>query len=158
MIDDFMRAAIAEAVIAEGFDEVPVGAVIVKDGVIIAAAGNMKERENCALYHAEMIAIKKACAVLDNWYLDGCEMYVTLEPCPMCAGGIINSRLDKVYYGASDYKTGCAGSVCNLLADKSFNHQPQVIGGILEKECSDLLTNYFKGKRAANKLKKLTDK
>ncbi len=154
MIEKFMRAAIAEAKCAEKYDEVPVGAVIVKDGVIIAAAGNMKERENCAIYHAEIVAIKQACSVVDNWYLDGCEMYVTLEPCPMCAGAIINSRIDKVYFGAFDYKTGCVGSVCNLLADKSFNHQPEVVSGVLEEECSALLTNYFKGKRAAKKLDK----
>ena len=96
MREEFMRVAIAEAKNAEEYDEVPVGAVIVKDGVVIASAGNMKERNNSAVYHAEIVAIMQACKVLDNWYLDGCDMYVTLEPCAMCAGAIINSRLDSV--------------------------------------------------------------
>ncbi len=158
MIEEFMRIAIAEAKNAEVYDEVPVGAVIVKDGIVIASAGNMKERENCAIYHAEIVAITKACKVLDNWYLDGCDMYVTLEPCAMCSGAIINSRLDSVYYGASDMKTGCAGSVCNLLENTSFNHQPKVIGGVLADECGGLLSTYFKGKRAIKKANKLQKK
>lgn len=154
MIEEFMRVAIAEANKAEEYDEVPVGAIIVKDGIIIARAGNMKERNNCAIYHAEIVVIKEACKVLDNWYLEGCAMYVTLEPCAMCAGAIINSRLDSVYYGACDSKTGCVGSVCNILENKSFNHQPEVVGGVLADECGKLLTEYFKKKREIKKLEK----
>lgn len=147
----FMKKAIAAAKRAAKADEVPVGAVIVKDGEIIAVGNNRKERENCALFHAETVAIRRACAKLDNWYLDGCEMYVTLEPCPMCAGALINSRLDKLYFGAYDPKAGCCGSVCDLVRDKRFNHNLQVEGGVLESECAALLSGYFKEKRAKNK-------
>ena len=150
----FMKKAIAAAKRAAKRDEVPVGAVIVKDGEVIAVAGNRKERENCAVYHAEIVAIKKACRKLDNWYLDGCEMYVTLEPCPMCAGALINSRLDKLYFGAYDPKAGCCGSLCNLVEDGRFNHTLKVEGGILKEECAALLSDYFKQKRALNKAAK----
>lgn len=150
----FMKKAIAAAKRAAKCDEVPVGAVIVKDGKIIATANNRKERENCAVFHAEILAVRKACKKLNNWYLDGCEMYVTLEPCPMCAGALINSRLDKLYFGAYDPKAGCCGSLCNLVEDKRFNHNLKVEGGVLREECAELLSSYFKNKRAENKAAK----
>lgn len=142
-----MKRAIELAKEASTYDEVPVGAVIVKDNKIIAEGTNHKERENMATRHAEIEAIEKASKVLGNWYLEGCEMYVTLEPCLMCCGAIINARLDSVYFGAYDSKTGCCGSVYNMLNDKHFNHQPKVEGGILQEECSKLLTEFFSKKR-----------
>ena len=150
----YMKKAIAAAKRAAAKDEVPVGAVIVKDGEIIAVANNRKERENCAVFHAEIVAIRRACKKLGNWYLDGCEMYVTLEPCPMCAGALINSRLDKLYFGAYDPKAGCCGSLENLVQDSRFNHTLSVEGGIMQKECAALLIGYFKQKRAQKKAEK----
>lgn len=147
----FMKTAIGVAKRAAAKGEVPVGAVIVKDGRIVARAGNMKERKNCALYHAETVAIARACRKLGNWYLDGCEMYVTLEPCAMCAGALINSRLDKLYFGAYDPKGGCCGSLFNLAEDKRFNHRLQVEGGILQSECGELLTDFFRALREGKK-------
>lgn len=147
----FMERALTLAKEAEKFDEVPVGAVIVKDNRIIAEGFNHKEIANCATRHAEIEVIESASKVLNNWYLEGCELYVTLEPCMMCCGAIINSRVDYVYFGAYDKKTGCAGSVYNLLEDKKFNHQPMVVGGILEEECSKILSNFFKKKRLEKK-------
>lgn len=150
----FMKKAIAAAKRAEAKDEVPVGAVIVRDGEMIAAACNRKERENCAVFHAEIVAIRKACRKLGNWYLDGCEMYVTLEPCPMCAGALINSRLDKLYFGAYDPKAGCAGSLYDLLRDGRFNHTLEVEGGVMKEECAALLSGYFRKKRESKKAEK----
>jgi len=144
---EFMQEAIKEAKIAESFDEVPIGAVIVKNGQIIARSGNRKERDNCAVSHAEILAIQKACKVCDNWYLDECELYVTLEPCIMCAGAIINSRLKAVYFGAYDLKSGAFGSVYDVATDKKLNHTLPVVGGILKEECGSLLTEFFKNKR-----------
>lgn len=144
---EYMRAAIREAVKAESEGEVPIGAVIVKDGEILAAAHNMKENWHCAVHHAEIVAIERACEAEDNWHLDGCDIYVTLEPCPMCAGAIINSRIRKVYFGAYDPKAGCCGTLYNLCEDKRFNHRPEVEGGVLEEECAELLTEYFRRKR-----------
>ena len=142
-----MKAAIKQAKIgAKNYDEVPIGAVIVKDGKIIARAHNKKETKNCANYHAEMVAIEKACKVVGDWRLIGCDMYVTLEPCPMCVGAIINARLDNVYFGAYDEKAGALVSKCNLMEMK-FNHYANYKGGILEKECAELLSEYFKKKR-----------
>lgn len=151
---DFMLKAIEQAKIAQSFDEVPIGAVIVKDGQIIACGHNYKERENCAVFHAEIMAIINACKKLNNWYLDGCTLYVTLEPCPMCSGAIINSRIDRVVYGAKDPKSGAVESLYNLLQDKRLNHQVQCLGGVLEEECASLLSNFFKRKREEKKSKK----
>lgn len=152
--EKFMRRALAAAKRAAAKGEVPVGAVIVKDGEVVATGCNMKERKNCALYHAETVAIARACKKLGNWYLDGCEMYVTLEPCAMCAGALINSRLDKLYFGAYDPKAGCCGSLENLVQDSRFNHTLSVEGGIMQKECAALLSGYFKQKRARKKAEK----
>ncbi len=143
----FMKMAIKEAMKAETFDEVPIGAVIVKDGKVIARAHNKKETKNQATRHAELEAIEKATKKVNNWWLEDCDIYVTLEPCAMCAGALINSRLRSIYFGAYDKKAGCCGSLYNLPTDKRFNHRLNVEGGIMEEECASLLTNYFKKKR-----------
>ncbi len=150
----FMQKAIEQAKSALAYDEVPIGAVIVKDDEIIAVGNNFKERENCAVYHAEVVAIINACKKLNNWYLDGCTLYVTLEPCPMCCGAIVNSRIDRVVYGTKDLKSGAVVSLYNLLNDSKLNHQVQVTGGVLEAECSSILTDFFKKKREDKKLNK----
>lgn len=152
--EKFMRLALEQAIDAKIFDEVPVGAVIVRDGKVIACANNRKERENCAVYHAEIVAIIEACKKLDNWYLDGCTMYVTLEPCPMCCGAILNSRIDRVVFGATDQKSGGVKSLFNLLNDTRLNHICEVESGVLEEECSKILTEFFKQKREEKKKNK----
>ena len=143
----FMSEAIEEARKAALEDEVPVGAVVVRKGEIIARAGNRKERDNCAVSHAEILAIKEAARVCGNWYLDECELYVTLEPCVMCAGAIINSRLKAVYFGAYDPKSGALGSVYDIAGDKKLNHFLPVTGGVCEEECATLLSSFFAEKR-----------
>lgn len=142
-----MRAAIvlAEAAAQEG--EVPVGAVIARDGEIISGGRNRREKGKNALYHAEIEAIDKACRALGGWRLPGCELYVTLEPCPMCAGAILNSRIRRVVYGAADPKAGCCGSVTDLFA-LPFNHHPAVEGGLRAEEASALLAEFFVRLRA----------
>lgn len=147
-----MRIAINEAKKARDNDEVPIGAVIVKDGEIIARAHNFTEKHQDATRHAEMIAIEKASKKLKSWRLNGCEMYVTVEPCAMCAGAIVNARMDKVFYGASEEKSGCAESKYPILTDSGLNHTVDFLGGILEEECSELLKNYFKSKRVRKSL------
>ena len=142
-----MKLALKEAVKAASLDEVPVGAVIVKDGKVIARAHNKKEAKLCATRHAEIEAIEKATKKLNNWWLEDCDLYVTLEPCAMCAGALINSRLRAVYFGAYDLKAGCCGSLYNLPIDTRFNHRLIVEGGILRDECAQILTEYFKQKR-----------
>lgn len=146
-----MECALAYAIKAQKKDEVPVGAVIVYKDKIIATGYNKRENKQNALLHAEVVAINKACKKLKSWRLDECDMYVTLEPCPMCAGAIINSRIKNVYFGAYDPKSGACGSVVNLLENKTFNHNPNVVGGILEAECSTILTEFFKQKRENKK-------
>ena len=144
MNKEFMQEAIKEAKIAALNNEVPVGAVIVKDGKIIAKGRNMREEKQNALSHAEIEAINNACKILNSWRLDDCEMYVTLEPCTMCAGAIINSRIKKVYVGTRDEKTGAVGSVLNLFEDYTFNHKVESETGILKEECEDILKKFFK--------------
>lgn len=143
----FMQLAINKAKEAAEIDEVPVGAVIVKNGEVIAAEHNRKECKNCAVFHAEIEAIIKAAEKLGNWYLEDCEMYVTLEPCSMCAGALINSRLKALYFGAYDPKAGSCGSLYNIPKDNRFNHTLHVEGGIMEKECALLLSRFFRAKR-----------
>ena len=145
--EKFMRAALRRAESAARRDEVPVGAVIVKDGKIIAAAANKKEQNGDATAHAEMLALKKAQKALGDWRLNECEIYVTLEPCAMCAGALINCRIGMIYFGAPDARFGCCGSIMNIPADTRFNHRCEIIGGVLEKECSAVLTEFFKAKR-----------
>lgn len=151
--EKFMKEALKEAKKALEIEEVPVGAVIVKDGKIIAKAHNTKETKKDATCHAEILAIKKACKKLDSWRLLDCEMYVTLEPCSMCAGAIINSRISKVYIGTNDEKTGACGSKLNLLEDYEFNHKVQVQKYILKEECSEILKSFFKYLRERNSKK-----
>lgn len=154
---ELMQVALEEARIAFEAGEVPVGAVIAKDGEIIARAHNLRENGKNALYHAELMAIDEACRVLGGWRLWQCELFVTLEPCPMCSGAIINSRLRRVVYGASDPKAGCCGSLTDLFA-LPFNHHPAIEHGLLEEEAQALLQQFFislRNKRlAAKALKK----
>lgn len=140
----FMKKALKEAEKAYKKLEVPVGAIIVKDGKIIARAYNQKESKTDTTKHAEILAIQKASKKLKSWRLIDCEMYVTLEPCTMCAGAIIHSRIKKVYIGAMDEKTGAVGSVLNLFEDYKFNHKPEVEKGILKEDCESLLKQFFK--------------
>lgn len=149
--EKFMKEALKEAAKAYNKLEVPVGAVIVKDGQIIARGHNVKETKKDTTKHAEIIAIQKASKKLDAWRLSECEMYVTLEPCSMCAGAMIGSRLKKVYIGTMDEKTGACGSVLNLLEDYTFNHKVEVETGILQKECETILKNFFKELRQMKK-------
>lgn len=151
--EKFMKAALKEAKKAADKLECPIGAVIVKGGKIISRAHNLRELNKSAISHAEILAIKKACKKLDSWRLYGCELYVTLEPCPMCSGAILQSRIDKLYFGAYDIKAGCCGSVCDLFDPGMFNHTTLVTGGILEKECSRILSDFFKNLRLKNKSK-----
>ena len=139
-----MKEALKEAKKAFDKEEVPVGAIIVKDGKIIARAHNEKETKNDSTSHAEINAIKKACKKLGSWRLLDCEMYVTLEPCSMCAGALINSRIKKLYIGTDDMKTGACGSVLNLLEDYKFNHKIKVEKYILKDECEKILKIFFK--------------
>lgn len=142
-----MLTALDEAEKAALNGDVPVGAVIVKDGKIIAAAGNMREQKQNALSHAELEVINIACKVLGSWRLDGCELYVTLEPCPMCTGAIINARIKTVVFGAYDLRAGCMDSVLNLC-NYPFNHKPEIYCGIMEDECLALIQKFFKEKRS----------
>jgi tRNA(adenine34) deaminase len=143
----FMELAIEQAKEAEKIGEVPIGAVIVKEDIVIATAYNLREIEQRAVAHAELLAIDKACEKLNTWRLSGCTLYVTLEPCPMCAGAIILSRIDRIVFGARDPKGGCAGSILNILQEDRFNHQTEITEGLLEEECGNLLSTFFKGLR-----------
>ena len=149
--EKFMKEALKEAQKAYDKLEVPVGAVIVKDGKIIARAHNLKETKYDTTKHAEILAIQKASKKLETWRLLDCEMYVTLEPCSMCAGALINSRIKKVYIGTMDEKTGAAGSVLNLFRDYTFNHKVEVEKGIMKEECESLLKDFFKMLRKIKK-------
>lgn len=143
MEEKFMRIALklAEEAAAEG--EVPVGAVIVKNGEILAAQRNRRNEIPDSTAHAEVLAIRDACKLLGRWNLSDCELYVTLEPCVMCAGAIVYSRIAKVYYGASDVRFGCCGSVLNLASDARFNHRAEIVGGILAEECLAPIQKFF---------------
>ena len=143
---EFMRRALALAKEAADEGEAPIGAVIVRDGKIAGVGRNRREKDKNALGHAEIEAIDNACKTLGGWRLIGCTMYVTLEPCPMCAGAIINARIERVVFGAYDKKAGSCGSVTNLF-ELPYNHKPELIGGVLEEECSLALTNFFRDLR-----------
>lgn len=146
MIDEkYMYEALLEAEKARNEDEVPVGAVIVRNGEIIARAYNTREKDKNALYHAEIKAIDEACKLLHGWRLVGCTLYVTLEPCPMCAGAIINSRIERVVYGAPDNKAGAFGTMINLNDYPLF--KPEITSGVLKDQCSQILSDFFKKKR-----------
>ncbi|WP_096438089.1 tRNA adenosine(34) deaminase TadA [Alteribacter populi] len=147
----WMKQAIREAKRAEALGEVPIGAVIVKDEAIIGKGYNLRESNQVATSHAEMTAIEKACETVGSWRLVDCTLYVTLEPCPMCAGAIVQSRLHRVVFGASDPKAGCCGTLMNLLDEPRFNHQVIVTSGVVESECSLLLSTFFKELRERKK-------
>ena len=151
--EKYMKEALKEAKKAYNKLEIPVGAVIVKDGKIIARAHNQKETKFDTTKHAEILAIQKASKKLVAWRLKDCEMYVTLEPCSMCAGAIINSRIKKVYIGTSDEKTGAVGSVLNLFEDYKFNHNVEFEKGILQEQCEKILKDFFKELRRIKKEK-----
>jgi len=140
----WMREAIDEARLAESKAEVPIGAVIVKDGVVIGRGHNLRESTADPTAHAEMIAIRQASETLAAWRLTDCDLYVTLEPCPMCAGAILQARIRRVVYGTPDPKAGCAGTLMNLLQDSRFNHVTEVTAGPLQEECAAMLTNFFR--------------
>lgn len=140
--ESFMRLAIEQARIAAALGEIPVGAVVVKDGQVIGRGYNRREVDSSATAHAEVLAIEDACKALGTWRLTDCDLYVTLEPCPMCAGAIINSRIRRVVYGVKDEKAGCCGSVADFFA-MPFNHTPLSRSGILAEECRELLTDFF---------------
>lgn len=140
----FMKLAIDEAYKARGINEVPIGAVIVYNEEVIATGYNIRETSQTTLSHAELIAIEAANKEIGSWRLEDCTLYVTLEPCPMCAGAIVQSRIKRVVYGAPDPKAGCAGTLMNLLDDNRFNHQVEVESGVLNDECSALLTEFFR--------------
>ena len=142
-----MKEALKEAELAALEDEVPIGCVIVCNDIIIARAHNQRETTNNPLGHAETLAIKKASEIINDWQLVNCELYVTIEPCIMCAGAIIQSRIKKVVYGAPDYKGGAFGGSINVLEAKDINHRPEIVNGVLEKECQEVIKNYFKSKR-----------
>lgn len=150
----FMELAIEEAKKAEAIGEVPIGAVVVYQGEVIGRGYNIREKSLDATTHAEILAIQEACRYLGNWRLENCQLFVTLEPCPMCSGALILARIEEVYYGAADPKAGVAGTLMNLLQDSRFNHQAYVEGQILGTETGDLLTNFFRTLRAKKKLAK----
>ncbi|MBC1943333.1 nucleoside deaminase [Listeria booriae] len=152
--EQYMREALQEAEKAREKGEVPIGAVVVLNGEIIGRAHNLRETTNNAITHAEILAIQDACHNQNAWRLEGAELYVTLEPCPMCSGAILLSRIEAVYYGAADPKAGTAGTLMNLLQDSRFNHECNVESGILAEECGAILTNFFRDLRARKKQQK----
>lgn len=150
----FMKEAIEEAKKALAKDEVPIGAVIVKDGEIIGRGHNLRETSNDATTHAEIIAIRDANNAVNNWRLEECDLYVTLEPCVMCSGAAVLSRLRTIYYGPGDPKGGAAGTLMNILQDERLNHQVNVVSGVLEEDCQRLLKDFFKALRERKKQKR----
>ena len=150
----YMEEAFVEAHKAAALGEVPIGAVVVHQGEIIGRGHNLRETSQDATSHAEVIAIQAACDAIGSWRLEECQLFVTLEPCPMCSGAIILSRLEEVYYGATDPKAGAAGSLLNLLADERFNHQPYLEAGVLAPAASELLASFFRDLRAMKKQRK----
>lgn len=153
--EKYMNQAIKQAMKAQEKDEVPIGCVIVKDDKIIARGYNLRQSKQQSYAHAEMIAIQKACKKLGTWRLEDCDLYVTLEPCPMCAGAILQSRIKRVIYGAKDPKGGCIDSCMKMYETKGFNHYPEVLSGVLDEECGSLLTNFFRRKRELKKQNKI---
>ncbi|MFC4768506.1 tRNA adenosine(34) deaminase TadA [Effusibacillus consociatus] len=143
----YMREALAEAQKAAGWGEVPIGAVVVYDGKVIARGHNMRETWKDPTAHAEILAIREAGRILGGWRLVGCKLYVTSEPCPMCAGAILLSRVDEVVFGAKEPKFGAAGSIVNLIETDEFNHRPQLTSGIMEEECGMILKEFFQQRR-----------
>lgn len=149
-----MKLAILEARKAEAIGEVPIGSIIVHEGKVIGSGYNVRETTQKAGTHAELLAIEAANEHVGSWRLEDCTLYVTLEPCPMCAGAIVQSRIPRVVFGAHDPKAGCVGTLMNLLQEERFNHQSEVTAGVLEEECSSLLTNFFTDLRKRKKERK----
>ena len=145
--EEIMREAYKLAQTAAQNGDVPVGAVVIRDGQIIGRGQNMRQRTGDPSAHAEIIAMREAAETVGSWNLSGCSLYVTLEPCPMCAGAVIVSRMDNVYFGAYDRELGCCGTLYNLPEDERMNHRANVYGGIMEDACSQILTDFFKSKR-----------
>jgi tRNA(adenine34) deaminase len=140
---DFMRLALAEAERAGAIGEVPIGAVVVRDGEVVGRGHNRRETDGDPLAHAEILALRQAAAATEGWRLVGCALYVTLEPCAMCAGALVNARVERLVFGAPDPKAGYCGSLGNLVQDPRLNHRMAVVGGILEEECATLLRSFF---------------
>ncbi|WP_281659466.1 tRNA adenosine(34) deaminase TadA [Halobacillus sp. Cin3] len=155
--EHFMKLAMVEAEKAEAEGEVPIGAVIVKDNQVIASGYNQREQSQRASSHAEFIAIERANELEGSWRLEDCTLYVTLEPCPMCAGAILQSRIPRVVYGAADPKAGCAGSLYQLLEDNRFNHRSEVVPGVLGEACGEMLSHFFRSLRSKKKKKPAVD-
>jgi tRNA(adenine34) deaminase len=149
--EKFMREALIEAGKAEKAGEVPIGAVIVKGGKVIARAYNYREATQRATNHAELTAIERACDVVGSWRLEECTLYVTLEPCPMCAGAVVQSRIARVVYGAADPKAGCCGTLMNLVQEERFNHRSELSSGIMKEEAGEILTAFFRKLREEKK-------
>ena len=147
----WMQVALEEARLAAQKGEVPVGAVVVHEGKLLVKSHNLREINKDPLAHAELLAIAQAAEMLDRWRLIDCTLYVTLEPCPMCAGAIVNSRLDRIVFGASDPRAGSCGSIMNIVEDERLNHRPAVTRGILQPACSEILSNFFRDLRARRK-------
>ena len=145
--EKFMKLAIKEAYKAEALDEVPVGCVIVKDNKVIARGHNLRESKQDPTLHAEIVAIRKACKKLHNWRLEDTTIYITIEPCAMCAGTILWARCKKIVYGANDLKGGAITSSLKLFDAPNINHHPEIVGGVLKEECADIIKSYFKKKR-----------
>ncbi|OCA88604.1 tRNA-specific adenosine deaminase [Bacillus sp. FJAT-27225] len=154
----YMKEALKEAEKAEALEEVPIGAILVVDDEIIARAHNLRETRQKSTAHAELLAIEKACEKIGSWRLERATLYVTLEPCAMCAGAIVLSRVERVVYGAADPKGGCAGTLMNLLDESRFNHQCTVESGVLEEECSSMLSSFFRNLRQKKKTEKSLSK
>jgi tRNA(adenine34) deaminase len=153
--EDYMLLAVEEAKKAEALEEVPIGAVVIFEGQVIGRGYNLRETNQDPLAHAEMSAIHEAAKHLGSWRLEGCTLYVTLEPCPMCAGAILQSRIPTLVYGTTDPKAGCVGSLYNLLQDNRFNHQTEIIRGVRQTECSQMLRNFFSKLRDRKKREKV---
>lgn len=143
----WMGEALAEAARAADIGEVPIGAVIVRDGAVIGRGHNLRETDKDPTLHAEIIAIREAARHLGGWRLMGCTLYVTIEPCPMCAGAVLMARIDRVVYGAADPKAGCAGTLYDLLSDERFNHRAEVTAGVRETECGAIIREFFRQRR-----------
>ncbi|MBE5855807.1 MAG: nucleoside deaminase [Lachnospiraceae bacterium] len=152
--ETYMKSALTQAKKALALGEVPIGCVIVHEGKIIGRGYNRRNTDKSTLSHAEISAIKKATKVIGDWRLEECDLYVTLEPCQMCAGAIVQARIPRVFIGAMNPKAGCAGSIYNLLEEPAFNHQVEVTRGLLEEECSTILKTFFKELRIRNKFDK----
>lgn len=151
----YMKIALEEARQAFHEGEIPIGAVLVYEDEVLCRAHNRRELDHDATAHAEILVIREACQKLNRWRLTGCTLYVTIEPCPMCAGAIINSRLDRVVYGSSDYKGGAVESLFNVLTHPGLNHEPEIVSGILQEECSQIIKDFFKMRRAQAKATKV---